>query len=280
MAPDGHDEPPDEARAWDEILALAERSGSNGAAHAEAEALRSRWCGASTGRSSLVQLVELFLPLCARRSQGYVFAHVGQSIDGQIATGTGVSRYVTGPENIKHLHRLRALSDAVLIGASTVEYDDPRLTTRLVPGKSPARVVIDPTLRLPVERQVFQDRAAPTYVVCAKGRANGRRLGSAEVVEVPAEGGLLPPGAIVSALRERGLSKLFIEGGGVTVSRFLQARALHRLQVTIGPLFIGQGRPGISLPAIDGLESALRPKTRRFDLGEDVLFDCDFAHEG
>ena len=75
-------------------------------------------------------------------------------------------------------------------------------------------------------------------------------------------------------LRERGLGRIFVEGGGVTVSRFLEARALARLHVTICPIFIGRGRPGISLPAIDDLGDALRPRARRFDLGDDVLFDC------
>jgi len=85
---------------------------------------------------------------------------------------------------------------------------------------------------------------------------------------------VLPPQTILEELRQRGLRRVFVEGGGVTVSRFLERRALGRLHLTICPIFIGRGRPGISLPAIDNLGEALRPRTRRFDLGEDVLFDC------
>jgi riboflavin-specific deaminase-like protein len=227
---------------------------------------------------AVAQMLELYLPLCLANGGGStVFGHLGQSLDGQIATRSGASRYVSGPENLRHMHHLRALCDAVIVGASTVEQDDPQLTTRLVPGPSPTRVVIDPTLRLPAERQVFQDRAARTLIVCARGRSNGHRFGEAELCEVDAEDGVMPPAAIVAALHERGLKRLFVEGGGVTISRFLAARALDRLHITICPLFIGKGRPGILLPPIEELGQALRPRTRRFSLGDDVLFDCDIV---
>ncbi len=225
---------------------------------------------------SVAQMLDLYLPIClGEESKRMVFGHVGQSLDAQIATSSGASRYVTGPENIRHMHRLRALCDAVLVGAGTIECDDPQLTTRLVPGDNPTRVVIDPALRLSSNRRIFQDGAAPTLVVCARGLAkNGRRIGQAEIVEVNAEGRVLPPGAILDALAERGLGRVFVEGGGVTVSHFLEARAFARLHVTICPIFIGRGRPGISLPGIDDLGDALRPRTRRFDFGDDILFDC------
>ena len=72
---------------------------------------------------------------------------------------------------------------------------------------------------------------------------------------------------LLAALAERGLNWLFIEGGGFTVSRFLERGLLDRLQVTISPVIIGSGRPGIQLPEIGDLSQALRPRTRRFDLG-------------
>ena len=77
------------------------------------------------------------------------------------------------------------------------------------------------------------------------------------------------------ALRARGFRRLLIEGGGATVSRFLQADALDRLHITVAPLLIGSGPPALTLDPIDSLSEALRPRCRRFRLGDDILFDLD-----
>ena len=249
--------------AWLELLASSRTEGKRVASLAPAH---------SASNSGAEPLLSLYAPLCTAR--GFVLGHVGQSLDGQIATQSGASRYITGVENLRHMHRLRALVDAVIVGASTVEADDPLLTTRLVAGPSPVRVVIDPNLRLPLDRRLFRDKTVRTLVVCADDtRANGH-VGEVELVRVRRENGALPPGGIVSALAELGLDRLLVEGGGITVSRFLAARALDRLHVTIGPLFVGSGKPGIVLPGVDSMDETWRPAARRFDLGADVLFDC------
>jgi diaminohydroxyphosphoribosylaminopyrimidine deaminase/5-amino-6-(5-phosphoribosylamino)uracil reductase len=222
-------------------------------------------------------MLSLYLPLCTgSHSASLVVGHLGQSLDGQIATASGASSYVTGPENIRHLHRLRALFDAVLVGANTVEKDDPKLTTRLVRGRSPTRVVLDPELRLPENRNVFRDEAAPTLLVCRRDHAAARTFGAAEVIGVAPVGEQLSVADVLDALRARGLRRIFVEGGGITVSRFLAHGAFDRLHVTIGSVFLGSGRPGVVLPGIDRLDGALRPRTRRFLMGDDVLFDCAF----
>jgi diaminohydroxyphosphoribosylaminopyrimidine deaminase/5-amino-6-(5-phosphoribosylamino)uracil reductase len=223
-------------------------------------------------------LLDLYLPLCVGpASETLVVGHLGQSLDGQIATSSGASQYVTGPENIRHLHRLRALFDAVVVGANTVECDNPQLTTRLVAGPNPTRVVLDPSRRLHGDQTLFKDGAAPTLVLCAVGSEQKNGFAHAEVLGIPASGELLPVDGVVRALRARGLKRLFVEGGGVTVSRFLEARALHRLHLTVSSVFLGSGRPGVKLPGIDRLDAALRPRVRRLALGEDLLFDCDFV---
>lgn len=225
---------------------------------------------------SMRQLLELYLPLCLHSEpRRLTIAHLGQSLDGRIAIESGASRYVTGQENLVHVHRLRALCDAVLVGARTVAADDPQLTTRLVAGRNPVRVVIDPQRRLAAASRMFQDGAAPTWLVCARGAPRHRGLPpEVEVIELDAEPAGISPRAIVGALNERGLRWLFLEGGGVTVSRFLMAGVLDRLHLTIAPVVLGAGVSALSLPGLRDLAQALRPRTRRFTLGEDVLFDC------
>jgi diaminohydroxyphosphoribosylaminopyrimidine deaminase/5-amino-6-(5-phosphoribosylamino)uracil reductase len=223
------------------------------------------------------RLIELYAPLCRDCPERFVVAHLGQSLDGRIATVDGSSRWVTGPEDVAHNHRMRALFDAVVIGAGTVRYDDPQLTVRLVPGRNPTRVVLDPRRRLNGHYRIFTDGAARTLVLCADELVNGsERLGQAEVIGVGVEGSCLRPEAVLDVLAGRGLRRVFVEGGGITVSRFLAAGCLHRLQITIAPLLIGSGRPSISLPEIGRLSDGLRPTVRKFDLGRDVLFECRF----
>jgi len=227
--------------------------------------------------ASVRQLLDLYLPLCiGEHCERLVLGHVGQSLDGQIATTAGASRYVTGPENIVHMHRLRSLMDAVVVGAGTVELDDPELTTRLVPGDHPTRVVIDPKLRLAHARRVYRDGLAPTLIVCERGRGQGPPR--VPLLQVGRDGDRLSLPELLSALAERGLGRIFVEGGGVTISHFIHARCMDRLHVTVCPILIGCGRPGISLPGVERLDQALRPATRRFTLGEDVLFDCKLSN--
>jgi len=290
----------DEARAWGLIRELARRARAGSPVGARAGFVvdtAGRVEEAPVERAQLVvepgaepcfhsavrlapevkQLLELYLPLCLGvHAQDLVIGHVGQSLDGQIATAGGASRYVTGPENIVHMHRLRSLVDAVLVGAGTVECDDPQLTTRLVPGEHPTRVVVDPSLRLSHTRKLYRDGAAPTLIVCARGRAGQSGPPKVPLLEVAADNSVLSVPDVLAALAARGLRRVFVEGGGVTLSHFIQARRLARLHVTICPVIIGRGRPGISLPGIESLKDALRPTTRRFNLGNDVLFDCRF----
>ena len=225
--------------------------------------------------------VELYLPLCqplcpSRDRATRVVAHLGQSLDGCIATHTGDSARVTGPDNIMHLHRMRALSDAVIVGAGTVASDDPRLTTRLVQGADAVRVVLDPEARLGLDYQLFRDGAAPT-LLCRMAGCSGVMPARAEVMEMPVSGNLPDLGKLVEALAERGLRRLFVEGGGVTVSDFLEQGLLDRLQIAVAPLIIGRGRTGVSLPACDAMEQALRPPKRLYQMGEDVLYDFDLS---
>lgn len=225
--------------------------------------------------SEAAKLLDLYIPLCTGpRAATMTVGHLAQSLDGRVATVDGASQFISGQADLEHTHRLRALFDAVIVGACTVELDDPRLTTRLVEGPSPTRVVLDGRGRLGADRRVFTDDGAPTVVVVSRGARPVQRGPNVDVVEVDLEDGWMPIRAVVAALAERGLRRLFIEGGGVTVSGFLRAKALDRLHVTVAPVLFGSGRPAIALPEIESLDEAIQLRCRHVPLGPDILFDC------
>jgi riboflavin-specific deaminase-like protein len=202
----------------------------------------------------------------------FVLGRLAQSLDGYIALPNGESHWITGEADIRHTHRLRALFDAVVVGAGTVAADDPRLTTRLVEGPSPVRVVIDPMGRLGGDRQVFRD-GPETLVIHGPAALNRKDLGQATVLRLPAGQTGLAPGDILTMLRARGLNRIFIEGGGVTVSRFLVAGALDRLHVTVAAIVMGAGIPGFALSEPRSLAEARRFRWHAHAVGADILLD-------
>ena len=226
------------------------------------------------------ELLNLYLPICSgTAARPLTVGHLGQSLDGFIATRSGDSQTVTGGDNIVHLHRMRALCDAVVVGAGTVAADDPQLTTRHVPGANPLRVVFDPKRRLAPTFGVFTDRTAPTLYICARSRiAPGESHVGCAVIAAIDEGAPGDEAAqALRLLRDRGCARVFVEGGGVTVSRFLEADLLDRLQIAIAPVLIGEGRPTVRLAPQVRLRDCRRPGYRVFRMGGDVLFDCDLS---
>lgn len=170
---------------------------------------------------------------------------------------------------------LRALADAVVVGADTAIADDPRLTVRACEGSQPVRVVLDHRGRVPQQRRVFTDGVAPTLWVRDCGEDGGPVPDGVEALRLPSADRGFAPRAVLDALATRGLGRVLVEGGGVTVSRFLHERVLHRVYTTIAPVLIGDGIPGLSFPGTSRMRGALRPTTRRFQLGEDTLFELD-----
>ena len=280
----------DEDAAWALLLAFHQKvrrglSDSVAPVRITVEGIPGQWLkiDPSGGWDASVSLTEgaralmaIFLPLILPPRM--VIGQMGQSLDGRIATETGHSHYITGPEDIRRLHRVRALVDAVVVGAGTVASDDPRLTVREVEGPDPVRVVLDPEGRLGPEHRMFSDGSGRTLVIQREGDGGNefRVHGAEERLYLPTRGSRsFPPEEVLALLADQGLHRVLVEGGGITVSRFLQSGALDRLHITVAPLLIGSGRRGISLAPITTLDHALRPVCRTFALGRDTLFDLD-----
>ncbi len=226
-------------------------------------------------------LVDRYGPL-VRHDGPLVIAQMGQSADGFIASRTGDGAELTSDADREHLHRLRALVDAVVVGVNTVAADDCQLTVRAVPGPNPVRVLIDPNRRIPPHSKVLQDNQAPTlWLVDARTAAAAPTPSTAahvEVVPMESHDGTFEPEAILRELAARGLHRVLVEGGGRTVSRFVQADVLDYLFLTVAPTLLGDGVPGIRFQGTDLVRDALRPPVHRLLIDNDTCLRFDLSH--
>lgn len=178
------------------------------------------------------------------------------SLDGYLGREEGRRTRVTGREAGEYVHWLRAGFDAILVGRRTVTADDPRLTVRggVVPRRPPARVVLDPDLRIPLEcRLVGSAGEVPLWVVGAGGAPPGRRraLESRNVRVLAARRTgrrRLDPGSVLETLGGEGVGSVLVEGGGRVGASFLRADRVDRMALLRAPDLYGEG----GVPAFPG----------------------------
>lgn len=209
----------------------------------------------------------------------YVSLKLALSLDGRIATRSGVSKWVTGPDARAKVHVLRSRNDGIAVGIGTAIADDPRLTVRDAPGDSPTRVVFDTKLRLPTTSRLAQTaRQVPTIVLCGYDASPLAEEGLAELgVEcvrspVATEGRLDVPAAL-RFLAQRGIVSLMVEGGAELAGSFLAGRFADELHAFVAPLLLGpRGRAGaVDWAGPDTPQQAPRIATPRWELvGEDA----------
>lgn len=209
----------------------------------------------------------------------YVSLKLALSLDGRIATRSGASKWVTGPDARAKVHHLRSRSDAVAVGIGTAVADDPHLTVRDAPGDSPLRVVFDTNLRLvPGSRLAQTAREIPTLVVCGPEAGEGPEEALAnlgvECVRIPlSTEGRLDVVAALRMLAQRGVVTMLVEGGAELAGSFLAQRLADELHAFIAPILLGpRGRPGaVDWAGPDTPQQAPRIRAPSWELvGEDA----------
>ncbi|HMI87599.1 MAG TPA: bifunctional diaminohydroxyphosphoribosylaminopyrimidine deaminase/5-amino-6-(5-phosphoribosylamino)uracil reductase RibD [Polyangiaceae bacterium] len=188
---------------------------------------------------------------CVTTGLPYVSLKLAVSLDGRIATRTGASKWVTGPEARAKVHELRSGMDAVAVGIGTVVADDPRLTVREVEARSPVRVVFDTRLRTPFSaRLVATARETATWVITSIDASPAVEQSlidhGVQVIRVaPSAEGRIDVTAALRALAQRGVVSLMVEGGAELAGSVLAARLADELHVFVSPILLGpRGRPG------------------------------------
>jgi len=216
------------------------------------------------------------------RGRPMIALKLATSLDGKIALASGESRWITGPEARQRGHLLRATHDAILIGTGTAAADDPQLTCRLggLEDRSPLRIVLDRSLRLPSNARLF-DGAAPTWVIHGPG-ADGasatalrrRNKNHIEILEIPLAGdGKLDLPALFALLAERGLTRVLVEGGGTLAAGLLRANLVDRLYwFRAGAVIGAEGRPAVESLGLQDLAGMARFRRRdHVSCGDDVM---------
>jgi 3,4-dihydroxy 2-butanone 4-phosphate synthase/GTP cyclohydrolase II len=207
-----------------------------------------------------------------------VTVHYAQTIDGRIASRTGDSRWVSGEGSLRLAHELRAGHDAVLVGIGTVLADDPKLSVRLVPGRSPVRVVVDSRLRIPLDANVLDTSVARTIVattpLASEQRAELIRARGAEVLRVREDAdGHVDLTNLLARLRDDGMRSVLVEGGRGMITAVLREHLVDRLTVCIAPKVIGEGIAAVGDLNIDRLCDAITFERAGFIAsGGDVVF--------
>jgi GTP cyclohydrolase II len=214
----------------------------------------------------------------------YVLLKYAQTLDGRIATRTGDSKWISGEAERSASHALRAACDAVLVGVGTVIADDPQLTVRLVPGSSPQRIVLDSTLRLPLDARVLDDAALTTLITTERASAQRRRTLEARgagvrVVQAGPWG--VDIAATLALLRESGVRSLLVEGGAEVITSFLRARVVDRVVVGIAPTILGAGKEAVGDLEIARVAEGLHLTRRSIhSLGADLVLAADVGWAG
>lgn len=230
------------------------------------------------------EAAEVLAPYLARQllDRPYVIAKWAQSLDGRLATFSGDSRWISGQVSRRHVHRLRARVDAIVVGSDTVRTDDPMLTARDVVVRRPAlRVVLDTRLRTsPTCRLVRTANAVSTMIMTSASRARSPKARTlarhgVEVVGCAVAGHRLKIEACLRELAHRDVTNLLVEGGASVLTSFLGAGLIDEAIVFVAPKLIGNRRaPSVMTDIGAGaIDEAIRPhrvEIRRS--GEDVRF--------
>ena len=212
----------------------------------------------------------------------FVTAKFALSLDGDIATKSGDSKWISSSESRKYVHCLRYTTDAVMVGANTVIIDDPRLTCRYggkggTTRKQPLRVIIDGKGRIPPDARIFGEPGSILLAVRESIESEKKEAfirAGAEVLELPLTKGMLDLRVLIKALGERNITGILVEGGGVLLGSLFDSGLVDKVVVFVAPIIIGgeKARTAIAGVGADKVKDAVHlERINVTQCGEDLM---------
>lgn len=224
--------------------------------------------GLAALRSAGIDVIENVMNDYARELYGPYFKYIttgipfvtlkfAQSLDGRMATKTGHSQWISSEESLVYSHKLRAINDAILIGNGTLEKDNPQLTTRLVKGPNPIRIILSQTGKVNFKKALFHDGQAPVYIATSASvlRNLDKRC---QVITVRKGKSGLALNDLLRKLGKMDIMTLMVEGGPMTLTSFLRQRLADKIIVCVAPMIIGDGKNSVADLGIRNLDKAIR----------------------
>jgi diaminohydroxyphosphoribosylaminopyrimidine deaminase/5-amino-6-(5-phosphoribosylamino)uracil reductase len=231
--------------------------------------------------SEAAKLNEIFIKWISTRMP-FILLKSAMSLDGKIASYTGHSKWITGPDSRAYVHELRDVYDAILVGIGTVLADNPSLTTRLeYRGKNPIRVIVDSKARTPIESNVVADGLAKTIIAVTheapQDKVDTLRACGVDVIVCESKGGGINLSYLFKVLGEQQITSILIEGGVTINASILEENLVDKVNWFIAPKIIGgSGAPG----PIGGQGIAEVNNAKVFEdvhiesIGEDILISA------
>jgi diaminohydroxyphosphoribosylaminopyrimidine deaminase/5-amino-6-(5-phosphoribosylamino)uracil reductase len=210
----------------------------------------------------------------------FVTLKFAQTLDGRIATAAGSSRWIASPPSLKLAHKLRAQNDAILAGIGNILKDNPELTTRLVKGRNPLRIILDSTLKIPLDAKVLTNQDAAKTLIAATPRADKQKLAALKKMGIevltlpPDEYGRVDLNQLLKALGERNIIGLLVEGGGAVYTSFLRLGLVDKIVGIIAPKILGQGTDTVGNLDITDLANSIQLKFDKvYRSGDDIVVE-------
>lgn len=243
----------------------------NGAAELKAHGLKFKMGIIEDEINSLNEIYNTYM----KHSRPFVLLKVATTLDGKIATKSGESKYISGLASRKKVHEMRAAVDAVIVGSRTVLKDDPQLTTRLVKGKDPVRVVVDSKCSVPLSSKIFKNPSGALIVttpLASEEKIAAAKAKGVQVMVCKTKEGKVDLKHMLSELAKKEVTHVMVEGGAQLNGAFLASRLVDKMMVFLSPGVLGDGIASIGDLGVNKLNKAIKLTNLTTEkVGKDIL---------